>query len=180
MLAADSPKLQALLNRRKAANPVHLIGKDLHKGSEKIQPTFSVSDELVLRNFRSVLQNGLDDDALVNAIMFTFAFAVTEDGIDRECLGYQSEALSSIRHSMGTDRAPSESTLGAILLLAGIEVSIYLHPKSRRKTKRPSLQAQLGMPLQVQLHMGAILQLLEVCKQKGAYLSDSIKRAIFW
>lgn len=88
-------------------------------------PEFSVLDELVLQNFRTVLRKGLDDDALLSAVMLTFAFSVTTDGIDRECLGYQSEALSSIRQSMASpDKATSEPTLGAILLLAGIEVRI--------------------------------------------------------
>lgn len=36
------------------------------------------------------------------------------------------------------------------------------------------------MPRQVQLHMGAIRQLLDLCRTKGVYLSDGIKRAIFW
>jgi hypothetical protein len=42
------------------------------------------------------------------------------------------------------------------------------------------MQAQLGVPRQVQLHMGAIQQLLDICRRKGVYLSDGIKRAIFW
>jgi hypothetical protein len=42
------------------------------------------------------------------------------------------------------------------------------------------IQARLGMPHQVQLHMGAIQQLLNVCRARGVNLSDSIKRAIFW
>ena len=77
----------------------------------------------MLQNFPSVLRKGVDDHALVSAVMLTFAFAVTAGSIDRECLGYQNEALSSIRQRMSSpDRATSESTLGAILLLAGIEV----------------------------------------------------------
>ncbi|KAE9370938.1 putative N-ethylmaleimide reductase [Stipitochalara longipes BDJ] len=145
MLAAESPRLRAL-----------------HSDYKAQQAVFSVSDELVLQNFRSVLRGGLDDHALLSAVMLTFAFAVTPGGIDRECLGYQSEALSSIRQRMNSpDKATSESTLGTILLLAGIE-------------------ARLGMPHQVQLHMGAIQQLLDLCRAKGVYLSDGIKRAIFW
>jgi hypothetical protein len=42
------------------------------------------------------------------------------------------------------------------------------------------IQAQLGMPDQVQIHMRAIEQLLKLCRKKGIYLSDGIKRAIFW
>ena len=55
--------------------------------------------------------------------MLTFSFAITASSIDREYLGYQGEALSSIRQRMNSpDKAISESTLGAILLLAGVEV----------------------------------------------------------
>ncbi|KAJ5392723.1 hypothetical protein N7465_011697 [Penicillium sp. CMV-2018d] len=80
----------------------------------------------------------------------------------RECLEYQNKALSSIRQRMSSpDKAATESTIGAILLLAGVEV-------------------RLGMPRQVQLHMGAIQQILDVCQRKRVYLSDDIKRAIFW
>lgn len=40
-----------------------------------------------------------------------------------ECLEYQNKALSSIRQRMSSpDKAATESTIGAILLLAGIEV----------------------------------------------------------
>lgn len=61
--------------------------------------------------------------------MLTFAFAVSSGGIDKECLDYQSDALSSIRQSMSSpERATSESTLGAILLLAGIDVGATFLP----------------------------------------------------
>jgi hypothetical protein len=120
--------------------------------------------------------------------MLTFAFAVTAGSIDRECLGYQSEALSSIRKRMSSPAgATSESTLGAILLLAGIEVCINfslmspnLAAMQPQKADLFMIQARLGMPRQVQLHMGAIQQLLNVCRARGVYLSDGIKRAIFW
>lgn len=36
------------------------------------------------------------------------------------------------------------------------------------------------MPFQVQLHMNAIQQLLSICQTQGVYLTDGIKRAIFW
>lgn len=38
----------------------------------------------------------------------------------------------------------------------------------------------MGMPHHVQLHMGAVQQLLGACRTKGFYLSDATKRAIFW
>ncbi|KAL2698140.1 hypothetical protein AAEP93_010850 [Penicillium crustosum] len=135
--------------------------QDTEKFQQFTEPVFSVADELVLQNFRSVLRKGLDDNALLSAVMLTFLFTVTAGMTSRECLEYQNKALSSIRQRMSSpDKAATESTIGAILLLAGIE-------------------AQLGMPHQVQLHMGAIQLILDVCQRKRVYLSDDIKRAIF-
>jgi hypothetical protein len=58
--------------------------------------------------------------------MLTFAFAVATGPMDRECLGYQSQAMSHIRARMNSlDGATSTSTIGAILLLAGVEVRRY-------------------------------------------------------
>jgi hypothetical protein len=85
---------------------------------------FSISDELVLPNFRSIFRRDLDDPALSNAAMLTFAFAVDRVVSPPELLAYHSQTLKSIRTRMGTpDEAASESTLAAILLLAGVEVS---------------------------------------------------------
>jgi len=42
------------------------------------------------------------------------------------------------------------------------------------------IKARLSMPLQVQLHMNAVQQLLKICQSQGVYLADGIKRAIFW
>lgn len=43
-----------------------------------------------------------------------------------------------------------------------------------------SIKARLTMPTQVQLHMNAVQQLLNLCQTQGVYLTDGIKRAIFW
>lgn len=51
------------------------------------------------------------------------AFAVTGGNLDQECIGYQNQALSTIRERVTLpEMALSLPTLGAILLLAGIEV----------------------------------------------------------
>ncbi|KAI3317268.1 hypothetical protein HD806DRAFT_541324 [Xylariaceae sp. AK1471] len=147
-LAVNSSRLQTLLGDRKARLAP--------------EPVFSVAEELAFQSFRSVFRTGLADPALLNAAMLSFAFAMTEGSIDRECLGYQGQAISYIRERMSfPDEATSESTIGAILLLAGVE-------------------ARLGMTFQVQLHMGAVQRLLEICRTKGVYLTGGIKRAIFW
>jgi len=86
------------------------------------RPVFTTADELVLLNFRSVFRSNLDDPALLNAVMLTFSFAAT-GSFDLESLGYQSHAFNSICARMSSPyEAASESTLAAILLLAGIEV----------------------------------------------------------
>jgi hypothetical protein len=96
---------------------------NIERFQQVAEPVFSVTDELVLQNFRSVLRKGLDDNALLSAVMLTFSFKATESMTSSKYLEYQNEALSSIRQRMSSpDRAATEPTIGAILLLAGIEV----------------------------------------------------------
>lgn len=77
----------------------------------------------MLQNFQSVLRKGLDDQALLNAVMLTYTSAFTPSSCNDELFKYQTEALRSLRQNLESpDGATSESTLGAILLLAGIEV----------------------------------------------------------
>lgn len=84
---------------------------------------FSVADELSFHSLRSVFRTGLVDPALLNAVMLSLAFAVTGGSIDQECFGYQGQAISCIHEKTGClDEAMSESAIGAILLLAGVEV----------------------------------------------------------
>ncbi|TVY24400.1 hypothetical protein LHYA1_G006765 [Lachnellula hyalina] len=158
-LAVDSSRLQTLIG------DCWLIINGLDRARQAPEPVFSVAEDLAFQNFRSVFRTGLVDPALLNAVMLSLAFAATAGGIitlDRECLGYQGQAISYIRERMGSlDEANSASTIGAILLLAGVE-------------------ARLGMTSQVQLHMGAVKMLLDMCRTKGIYLTGGIKRAIFW
>ncbi|KAH6991320.1 hypothetical protein BKA56DRAFT_473886 [Ilyonectria sp. MPI-CAGE-AT-0026] len=147
-LFGDSPRLRALLSHSAARHAA--------------EPVFSVADPVLFQDFSSVFRTDLDDPALLNAVMLTFAFAVTGGNMDQECVGYQNQVLATVRERISSpETALSLPTLGAILLLAGIE-------------------ARLGMRWQVQLHMGAIRRLLDMSQSRTIYLTDGIKRAIFW
>lgn len=87
------------------------------------EPIFSVDDR-VFQTFDSVFRTDLDDPALSNAVMLTLAFGVTDGSINQECLGYLNRATKSIRERMNNpEDAASVTVIGAILLLAGVEVS---------------------------------------------------------
>ncbi|RYC62085.1 hypothetical protein CHU98_g4137 [Xylaria longipes] len=147
-LAFDTSRLQTLLSDCKAR--------------QAPEPVFSVQEDLAFQSFSSVFRTSLVDPALLSAVMFSLAFAVAGGSINRECLGYQGQAIGYVRERMGSPgEATSESTIGSILLLAGVE-------------------ACLGMTSQVQLHMGAVRLLLQICQAKGVDLRGGIKRAIFW
>jgi hypothetical protein len=129
-LAVDSSRLQTLLGNCKLLLLVAETDLDrltINNGSDKArkapEPVFSVAEELAFQNFRSVFRTGLVEPALLNAVMLSFVFAVTGGSINRECLKYQGQAISHIREKMSSlNEATSESTIGAILLLAGVEV----------------------------------------------------------
>lgn len=147
-LFGDSPRLRTLLSHGAARCAA--------------EPVFSVADPVLFQDFGSVFRTDIDDPALLNAVKLTFALAVTGGNMDSECIGYQTQALAGVRERMSSpDTALSLPTLGAILLLAGVE-------------------ARLGMRWQVQLHMSAIRRLLDMGQSKTIYLTDGIKRAIFW
>lgn len=81
----------------------------------------------MLSNLRLLLENGHGDSALISAVQLTVKFTLSARIMDDECLRYQGDTLASIRQRMAIpERAVSESTLAAILLLAGVEVSAFL------------------------------------------------------
>lgn len=58
--------------------------------------------------------------------MLTFALGVTDGHINQECLMYLNRATKSIRERMDRpENAASVAVIGAILLLAGVEVRSY-------------------------------------------------------
>ncbi|GAW22504.1 hypothetical protein ANO14919_120410 [Xylariales sp. No.14919] len=147
-LNVDSLRLQTLLSH--------------HEARQSLEPVLSDVEELTFQGLRSVFRVGLVDPALLSAVMHTLAFGIAGGGINRESLGYQGQAYGYVRETMSSPRkATSESTIGAILLLAGV-------------------QARLGITSQVQLHMGAVRLLLDICRTEGIHLTVGIKRAIFW
>lgn len=75
------------------------------------------------QTFRRVFRTGFVDPALLNAVMLSLAVAAAHGRIDGECLGYRGKAIGYIRERVGSrNEATTESTIGAILLLAGVEV----------------------------------------------------------
>lgn len=63
------------------------------------------------------------DAALVCAVMLSLAFEAAGGGINTEYLRYRGQTIGYVREKMGSlNEATSESTIGAILLLAGVEV----------------------------------------------------------
>ncbi|KAF5024062.1 hypothetical protein F66182_3858 [Fusarium sp. NRRL 66182] len=108
-LAVDSSRLQALLGDWRVRHAP--------------EPVFSIVKDLAFQSFRSVFRAGFVDPDLLNAVMFSFAFAANGCVINRECLQYQGQAIRYIRERMSSlDKATPESTIGAILLLVGVEV----------------------------------------------------------
>lgn len=126
------------------------------------EPIFALGDDTLFQNFKMVFRNSLDDPGLLNAIMMTLKFALNGNTIDTDCLNYQTLALESIRAKCSaplTDLVTS--TLGAILLLVGLEI-------------------RLGQRAGVEMHMLAVSTLLAKAKEASVHLPDGIKRAIFW
>ncbi|RBR25385.1 uncharacterized protein FIESC28_01822 [Fusarium coffeatum] len=141
----------------KSSRLQHLLNN--HQARQAPEPVFSISQDLDFQNFHSVFRAGLVDPALMNAVMLSLAFAASGGVLNNESLVYRGQAIHHIRETM--NKTVSESTIGAILLLVGVE-------------------ARLGTTSQVQLHMGAVQLLLKTCQRSGFRLTEGIKRAVFW
>ncbi|KAI1359247.1 hypothetical protein F5Y08DRAFT_85600 [Xylaria arbuscula] len=144
-LAVDSSRLQALLSD--------------YNARQSLEPVFNV---ITLESFRTIFRTGLIDPALLSAVMLSLAYAAAGDRTEQEWRGYRGQAFNYVRERIGTtSTATSESTIGAILLLAGVE-------------------ARRGLTCPVQLHMEAVRRLLNICEADSIPLTSGIKRAIFW
>lgn len=122
MLLGDSKELPTTKDKSLFFLTLNILGR-ARKASE---PVFSITEELAFQNFHTVFRTGLTDPALSNAVMFSLLFAVTEGNLDLECLKYKVCVIGCIRDKVAYIKgAVLESTIGAILLLVGVEVGIY-------------------------------------------------------
>lgn len=86
-----------------------------------LDSAISVLDELVLNNLHIVIRQCQNDNVLLSAVMFSFLSHL--DG-NHQYVGCHNYALANLRRRMGQGAdAASDSTMAAILLLAGKEVS---------------------------------------------------------
>lgn len=87
------------------------------------EPVFSVNDAIDYQCLKSVFRAGLEDPALAAALCLTLAFAAKGGILDRECAAYRLQAIQGINSKLSDPaEATSTSTVGAILLLVGVEV----------------------------------------------------------
>ena len=175
-LPIKSSRLQHLLNNCKYfSSTIQLnLTPPSDQARQAPEPVFSISQDLNFQHFHSVFRAGLVDPALMNAVMLSLTFAASGGVLNNESLVYRGQAIHHIRETM--NKPVSESTIGAILLLVGVEVrEEFLYGLSLMQ-----YQARLGKTSQVQLHMGAIQLLLTASQESGICLTEGIKRAIFW
>ncbi|KAK8041109.1 hypothetical protein PG994_014116 [Apiospora phragmitis] len=102
----------------------HSLLTDIQTGEASCaaEPVFTIAEDWTFQHFRCVFRTGFVDPALLNAVMLSLAIATTKGKIDGECLGYRGQAISHIRERVShRNEATTESAIGAILLLAGVE-----------------------------------------------------------
>ena len=89
------------------------------------EPVFTVTQDSFSPSLVQDLRIGLDDPALMNALMLTLAFASNGGNTNAECLAYKGQAISHINQKIGfPEVTATDSTILAILLLVGIEARL--------------------------------------------------------
>ena len=79
------------------------------------------------QSLRTVFGSSITDPALLNALLMTLNFAIDRDPANMKYLTYRGNALWHINERLQeTSRSVSSATIGAILMLIGVEVR-YSH-----------------------------------------------------
>lgn len=126
------------------------------------EPVFSLRSRNDCRVFYKVFDAGLQDAALANALCLTLKFAANDHALDKECIDYYARSIRQISRKLSDPpQAASVNTLGAVLLLIGIE-------------------GRLGNQTAAQAHLHGVEQIMSLCNERGVLLGHSIKRAAFW
>ena len=88
------------------------------------EPVVNFNCKTGYQGLHTVFRSGLEDPALVNAILMTLTFAIDGDASGEKFLKYRGEALRWINVRMQDFKhAATAATIGAILLMVGVEVS---------------------------------------------------------
>jgi hypothetical protein len=91
-----------------------------------LEPVCNLTETTPHQSFPIIYRRGFSDPGLLNAIMLALSFAANDCQIDRESLAYKTNAISYINQQIGgaLDGCVA-STIGAILLIVGVEVSSH-------------------------------------------------------
>lgn len=145
---------------------------------QALEPVCNITQTSSHQRFDTIFQSGFSDPALSNAVMLALSFAANEYQVTQECLAYKDNTIRHINQKIGGSLDSSVSkTMGAILLLVGIEVSTADHLRSSQT--KWNVQWRLGAKSQVQLHLGGIMHLLQLCNLQRIRLHDGVKRCVF-
>jgi hypothetical protein len=131
-LPVDESKLQILLRHRMSTRPQPFANSDKYiaRAQQAVEPVFSISDPYSFQSVDVAFKNGFADPAFSNATMCAILFAENSHTFTPDVLHYQGQAIQHINKHL---KASSylDSTIGAILLLVGIEVCLIYHPFNR-------------------------------------------------
>lgn len=85
------------------------------------------SEATAHQKFHKIFHDGFNDEALSNAIMLSLTFAANEYHFTQECATFKNTTIRHINQKIGSSLDPPavSQMLGAILLLIGVEVSIF-------------------------------------------------------
>lgn len=121
-LTVDANRLTELLRHRSARHAA--------------KPVSSVDDALDYQGLYNIFHSGLEDPALTAALCLTLALSANGGVMDGECSAYRLKCIRHINEKLSDPaQAASTTTVGAILLLVGVEVGFFACPANLGTTK---------------------------------------------
>lgn len=95
------------------------------RAQQAVEPIFSISDPYSFHNIHDAYRHGFADPAFVNAIVCAVSF-VEHEKLTPQVLFHQGEAMRHINKQLGS-LLSLDCTVGAILLLVGVEVGSLMN-----------------------------------------------------
>ncbi|KAJ4301720.1 hypothetical protein N0V90_003813 [Kalmusia sp. IMI 367209] len=145
-LAVDQSRLQSLLRHPSA--------------QQAVEPVFSITNPYSFHDLHEAYANAFTDPAFSNALMCAISLTKNNYIFTPDVLHYQGLAIDHINRQLNTHTS-YECTIGAILLLVGVEWRTTSHDTAR-------------------VHLKGIEKLVQICESERHTLSASVRRGIFW
>ncbi|KAG8533619.1 uncharacterized protein KY384_001359 [Bacidia gigantensis] len=101
----------------------------MHLPKQAAEPIFNIDSKIGFQDMHTVFRTSLKDPALLNALLYTLQYAKRGNPMAPEVLSHRGQAMQLVNQRIESNEdVMTAATIGAILLLVGVEASSLIDP----------------------------------------------------